>query len=127
MAVVREPMETTLIPNTRMNKMIVNGVHNGYEIQAINGYVLHDGRNDEPIFDPEILEETGDVIPHFKTDATTVPVSYDFDNVTNGVYTYTDESGAKINVPVEKVGMYEFSTVNNELADNLNELYDGVN
>lgn len=104
MAVIREPMETTLIPNTTMNKMIVNGVHNGYEIQAVNGYVLHDNRING-------LDDFDNVVPRFKYGATTVPVSYDFDNVTNGAFTYTDENGMDVTVPVEMIGEYEFYTL----------------
>lgn len=108
MAVVREPMEITLIPNTRMNKMIVNGIHNGYEIQAVEGYVLHDNRIDSTDYD-ELDNAT--IIPRFKLGSTTVPASYDFDNVTNGTFTYTDENGMTVSIPVEMVGMYEFYTL----------------
>ena len=100
MALIKEPLATPLIANTNMSKMISNGVHNGYEIQAINGYVLHDKRVDYEDLD-------GNTILSYKVGTTTVGISYDFDNVVQGV---------DCGVSVQKVGMYEFYAIPRELV-----------
>lgn len=118
---------TSLIPNATMQVVLRDGELFAYSIQAEEGYVLHDNRIDVPVLDEETLEETGEIIPWFKTGSTTVPANYDFDNVTSGTYTYSDENGMTVNVSVQKIGMYEFYTVEIELTSKLNELPDGVN
>lgn len=106
-----ETVTPPLIPNTVTQKMLWDGVQQYYKIQAADGYALHDSRVDTEGFDPDTLEPTGEIIPTFKFGSTTVPVSYDFNNVTRGTYTYTDENGMTADVPVEKVGMYALYTL----------------
>lgn len=110
MGLIREPMENSLVANTTMNRMISNGIHNGYEIQAIDGYVLHDKRVDYENMD-------GDTVLSYKTGSTTVGVDYDFENVVAGV---------DCGVSVLKVGMFEFYAIpialipdaDNQILDN---------
>lgn len=77
MNVTREDLIPSLIENTTMQKVFLDGVHRQYSIQAIDGYVLHDSRLDWEDTDPETLE------PVFKQGYTrlpkTVAASYDFD------------------------------------------------
>ena len=56
--VTYENLTQTLIPNTIMRKMLIDGVHKGYSIQPIENYVLHDNVMDYPYQDPETMEET---------------------------------------------------------------------
>lgn len=95
---------TSPIPNTTMLEKLRDGVLYKYAIQAANGYVLHDNRIDW-------LDEEDNTIPRFKFGSTAVPVSYDFDNVTNGTFTYADENGMEVIIPVEMIGEYEFYTL----------------
>lgn len=56
-----EDMET-LIPNTTMRKLFIDGVHRTYNIQANEGYVLHDNNYDQPIIDEETYEQIGSTL-----------------------------------------------------------------
>lgn len=56
MAVIREDLQTTLIPNTTMQKVIINGVHKQYYITPCEGYVLRDKANDEIVYDDDFNE-----------------------------------------------------------------------
>ena len=105
MAYSYEDVVPSLIPNTTMQKRInSSGVHTTYVIQAVGGYVLHDNRIDG-------LDEDDNVIPRFKLGATTVPATYDFDNVVPGTFAYTDENGMVVSVPVDMIGIYAFYTL----------------
>ena len=95
----REPMENSLIANTTMSRIISNGIHNGYEIQAIDGYVLHDNRVDYENMD-------GEMVLSYKTGSTTVGINYDFTNVVEGV---------DCGISVLKVGMFEFYAIPRDL------------
>lgn len=111
MAVTEGNYVTSPIENATMRELLNNGVLYKYRIQAVDGYVLHDNRVDVEELDPETLEPTGNIIPWFKFGSTSVPLTYDFDNVTEGTYTYTDENGMSVTIPVSKIGMYEFYTL----------------
>lgn len=102
---------TSFIPNATMQEVLRDGDLFAYSIQAKEGYVLHDSRIDEPIFDEETLEHTGEIMLGFKVGSTTVPANYDFGNVEKGTYVYTDSTGEIVEVEVEKVGMYKFYTL----------------
>ena len=88
MALVKEPINPSLIPNTTMVKGILNGVHKTYEITPCENYVLHDNTMDFPYQDPETMEET----QKFGYSPSSVYVScganYDFTP-----HTVTDENG----------------------------------
>lgn len=53
-----EEVTPSLIPNTTMRKMFINGVHKTYHIYPMANYVLHDNVMDFPYQDPETMEET---------------------------------------------------------------------
>lgn len=55
--VTTEPI-TTLITNTTMEKVYVDGVHTVYYITPISGYVLHDQKRDWMETDFDTMEET---------------------------------------------------------------------
>lgn len=78
MAVVREDLIPTLIPNTSMQKIIVNGVHTQYGIKANEGYVLHDNSLDEEEINEETYEPTGNIILGFYRGTRTVNYNYNF-------------------------------------------------
>ena len=46
MAITYEDVIPSLIPNTTMRKMLSDGVHRTYVIEAVDGYVLHDNAAD---------------------------------------------------------------------------------
>jgi hypothetical protein len=88
MAIVYENVEPSLIPNTIMQKGILNGIHKNYHIYPIANYVLHDNAMDYQDINPETLEET----LKFGYSPSSVYVScganYDFTP-----HTVTDENG----------------------------------
>ena len=106
MSIEYTPLNPPLIPNTDMQVGTENGTVVRYKIQAKPGYLMHDKRIDEPVFDPETMEETGEIIPWFRRDMTAVGGSYNFDNVTPGTY-----QGIHNVLSVLKVGENEFYTV----------------
>lgn len=110
MATVYEEIIPTLITNAKVEKIIFNDVHNGYRIQANDGYVLHDSRIDEYEYDM-MGNPVGNPILRFKLGSTTVNKNYDFTDVVNGTYTYTDENGMEITLNVEKIGEYDFYSI----------------
>lgn len=66
MAITRENM-TTLIENTTMQKVFVNGVHKLYEITPNEGYVLHDNSYDTYAEYDENGNGVGEVILGYRT------------------------------------------------------------
>lgn len=88
MAVTYEEVTPSLIPNTTMRKMFINGVHKTYHIYPIENYVLHDNGLDYVVPDPNTMEET----QKFGYSPSGVYVScaatYDF-----STHTVTDENG----------------------------------
>lgn len=46
MAITYEEVTPSIIPNTTMRKMLSNGLHRTYIIEAVDGYVLHDNEAD---------------------------------------------------------------------------------
>lgn len=116
MAVIDGDYVTCPIANATMQELLRDGEVYRYSIKAIDGYVLHDNRIDIEETDPNTLESTGNIIPWFKLDSTTVPKNYDFENVTAGTYTYTDENGMTVTIPVSMIGMYEFYTLPDDIV-----------
>lgn len=72
MAITYEEVTPSIIPNTTMRKMLSNGVHRTYVIEAVDGYVLHDNSADG------INLETGDPVPRYSTGTCSCGASYDF-------------------------------------------------
>lgn len=81
---------TTLIPNTTMQKMYIDGVQKGYRIKPIANYVLHDNTMDTDVYDETFTEIIG---KKFGYSPSSVYVScganYDF-----STHTVTDENGS---------------------------------
>ncbi len=76
--ITREDLIPTLIENTTMQKIFMNGTHVQYSITPNSGYVLHDKDFDLPVYDEETGEETGEVILGYRTYMATCSASYDF-------------------------------------------------
>lgn len=110
MAWTYETITPTLIPNTTMEKMYLDGVHKLYKITPNEGYLLHDVNEDNPILD-ENWNSTGEYIIRFGAGSRTVRYDYDFTATTAGTYTYTDENGNEVSINVTKVGVNEYYTV----------------
>lgn len=80
-------MEQTRIPNTVMQMGLKDGVHKIYRITPVDGYVLHDSAYDVPILAPETMEETGEVIPGYRTTTASCAANYDFTANPRAFYT----------------------------------------
>ena len=83
-----EDVIPTLIPNTTMQKMFIDGVHKVYVITPVEGYVLRDKANDEEEYNPETLEFTGRILFHYASGGATCGANYDFTPLQ-----VTDENG----------------------------------
>lgn len=96
-----EDVNPSLIPNTTMQKRLLDGVVKTYRITANDGYVLHDNRvdwTDDMTNEEHILFATGTI---------SVRYDYDFSVVTQGTYNGT---------PVTKVGAYELYAIAEDLV-----------
>lgn len=123
MAVITyENVTPTLIPNTEMNKMLLDGVHKVYTIEAVDGYVLHDNRADTPLYDSETHETIVGVELRYASGSKTVRYDYDFDTVVPD--TITDVNGNTI--AVNKIGQYELFAVPASAVPS-DSIYGGVN
>ena len=111
MEVTRKDINPTLIPNTTMQKIFVDGVHVQYSIMPNKGYVLHDKRIDEEVTNPDTHEPTGEIIPRFSKGGCTMKHDYDFTAIKSGIYTYTDENGVKKSISVDMIGTNELYTI----------------
>ena len=80
MAVIREDLTPTLIENTEMQRILVNGVHKLYGITPCENYVLHDRLLDEfEEFDEETGEGVGEPIRlRYYSGTRSVGADYDF-------------------------------------------------
>lgn len=103
MAITREEVNPTYIPNTIMQKVLSDGVDYAYDIAPADGYVLHDNRCDEEIVDPVTLMPTGERLYRYATGSVLVAASYDFDTVIPG--TIQDVNGNTLQVNM--VGPFE--------------------
>lgn len=93
--ITKEDVIPSIIPNTVMQRVLRDGVHQGYYIDPIDGYVLHDKEGDWQ--DPDTLEEhlsfwLGNVSCRANYDFTPVQVSY-ID--ANGIEVYVTAYGAR--------------------------------
>ena len=71
-------IENTLIPNTLMEILLIDGIETAYYIRPIEGYKLHAKELDEMEFDEEMMMETGEIILGFTNGIKTCSVDYDF-------------------------------------------------
>lgn len=89
MAVVTyEEVTPSLIPNTRMRKWILDGVHKTYHIYPLANYVLHDNTMDFADLDENTMEETWKFGYSPSSVYVTCGANYDF-----STHTVTDENG----------------------------------
>jgi hypothetical protein len=79
MAMSYEEIIPTPIENARVRKILDNGVHKGYYINANEGYVLHDNTLDEIIYDDFTGEPTGEVIRGFSEGTKSCGANYDWE------------------------------------------------
>lgn len=84
MNVTREDLIPSLIENTTMQKVYLDGVHRQYSIKAVPGYVLHDSRLDWDDTDPETYEDVFKL--GFTRQEKTFSASYDFETNPFGFY-----------------------------------------
>ena len=112
MAIVVGDYITSPVPNTTLREYLRDGVLYSYVIAPTEGYLLHDKDLDMPEYDENLGTETGNIIPWFTGVTTNMRPDYDFTNTTQGTYyTYTDENGMEITIPVTMIGEREFYTV----------------
>ena len=83
----------------------------GYRITPNEGFVLHTKNYDTEVFDEETLEPTGEILLGFTSAYAAVGYNYDFDNVVADTYTYTDENGMTVSIPINKVGRFEIFAI----------------
>ena len=81
MAVIKQEVNPTLIPNTTMVLGVVNGVPRAYEITPNEGYVLHDSARDWYETD-DPANEVGVLTRGYTTGTASCAASYDFNTVT---------------------------------------------
>ena len=93
----------TKIPNTTMQKRILNDSEITYCITPNEGYLLHDKLYDEPVMDDATMEETGKVILGFRKSTATVPVNYDFELNTRQFYAIleTEKPTEPVDIPID--------------------------
>lgn len=72
-----QAVQPSLIENTTMVQNFIDDVPSTYYITPNSGYVLHDKRYDEPVFDEE-GNETGEVILGYRTSTASCAAGYDF-------------------------------------------------
>ena len=83
-----EDMAVSLIPNTTMQKMYLDGVLRVYRIKPIANYVLHDNTMDFPDINFATMEETLKFGYSPSSVYVTCGANYDF-----STHTVTDENG----------------------------------
>ena len=70
---------TTLIPNTTMQKMYIDGVHKCYRIKPISNYVLHDNTLNTELYDESFVIIIGSKFGYSPSNAyITCSDNYDF-------------------------------------------------
>ena len=105
------PIEEIFVPNTT-TEVFVNsqGKRTQYYIKPNDGYVLHVKDEDENIYD-ENYENVIGRNERYSAGGCSVHIGYDFTVKTPDVYTYTDENGNELTIPIERIGEQEFYTL----------------
>ena len=78
-------MENSFIENTTM-KQFISDITNelvSYRIYPNEGYVLHDNSYDQPVYDEEMGEETGEIMLGYIPYPAFVTVGYNYDFTAN--------------------------------------------
>ena len=74
-----EDLTPSMIENATMQKVTTeNGVLIGYTITPNDGYVLHDKGMDEPVYDEETGDPTGEVRLGYRRTTASCGANYDF-------------------------------------------------
>ena len=71
-----ENVTPSLIENTNMQKVFLDGVHRSYRITQNDGYVLHDKNADWTFVNPDTMEKT--YMLGYKRGTVTCGATYDF-------------------------------------------------
>ena len=116
---------TSSVPNTTLQELLINGELKGYEIKAESGYLLHDKDLDIYDYDDE-GNQTELIETWFTGGGTSARLDYDYSVTTQGTYTYTDENGNEITMPVTMIGAREFYTVPSNVVPKKQKLDGGV-
>ena len=98
----------------------------GYEVSPDNGYVIHTTNYDTPVYDEETFEETGEILLGFTSTYILLGYNYNFSTVVAGTYTYTDENGMEVSIPVNKVGRFEIFAIPESIVPE-NQIFGGGN
>lgn len=89
MTITYEDVTPSLIPNTTMRKMFIDGVHKTYDIYPIANHVLHDNTMDTDIFNENYSEIIGKAFGYSPSSVyVSCGANYDFTT-----HTVTDENG----------------------------------
>lgn len=98
----------------------------GYTITPNDGYVIHTKNYDEEVVDEETFEPTGEIILGFVRAPISLVRNYNFSTVVAGTYTYTDENGMEVSIPVNKVGRFEIFAIPESIVPE-NQIFGGGN
>lgn len=120
------PIDEIFVPNTT-TEVFVNssGNRTQYAITPNEGFVLHVKSEDEPIFNEETFEIIG-YNERYAYFGTSVHISYDFTVKVPDTYTYTDENGMTVSIPIERIGEQELYTLPVSVVPQ-NQTYGGGN
>ena len=118
-----EPMIENAVVVTRYNSS--NQV-SSYRITPNEGFVLHTKNYDFEVFDEETLESTGEILLGFTSTYISLGANYNFSDVVPGFYTYTDENGMTVNIPINKVGRFEIFAIPASIVPE-NQIFGGGN
>ena len=80
-------IKESLIPNTSMKILLIDGVEVSYYIEPLEGYKLHAKELDENVFDEELMMETDEIRLGFTTGIKTCLMGYDFEENPREFYT----------------------------------------
>lgn len=71
-------LSESLIPNTDMEIISIDGVETSYSITPKDGYKLHAKELDSYLFDEEAMTQTEEIVLGFTTGTKTCGINYDF-------------------------------------------------
>jgi hypothetical protein len=120
------PYEEIFVPNTT-TKVFINSSGNATQYMIIpdDGYVLHVKDERIPVWD----DNRENIIGYqemYSIGGTSVHISYDFSVKVPDTYTYTDENGNTLTIPIERIGEQEFYTLPESIVPQ-NQIYGGSN
>ena len=120
------PCNESFVPNTRM-AIYENssGRQTQYRFYPNDGYVMHVKSVDLEIYDETFTNIIG-YTELYGSGMKSVPINYDFSVVVQDAYSYTDENGNTVNVPIERIGEQELYTLPIDIVPE-NQLYGGGN